>query len=117
MPAAMRKASCLNVPQKGYSPRRSGSLPRVEGEQGFLRQFVVITAQKIRNGFPGKHVGAYGIPVSKPDDPCGSVLKIEYDLAPFAVAVCLIQVGCGGDFLFPAYHCFLFQIHDPALAG
>ena len=57
----MRKASCLNAPQKGYSPRRSGSLPRVEGEQGFLRQFVVITAQKIRNGFPGKHVGADGI--------------------------------------------------------
>ena len=97
MPAAMRKASCPNVPQKGYSPRRSGSLPRVEGEQGFLRQLVVITVQKIRNGFPGKHVGADGIPVSKPDDPCGSVLKIEYDLAPFAVAVCPIQVGSGGD--------------------
>ena len=35
-------------------------------------------------------------------------------LAPFAVAVCLIQVGCGGDFLFPVWHCFLFQIHKSA---
>ena len=49
------------------------------------------------NSFPRKHVGADGIPVSKPDDPCGSVFKIEHDLAPFAVAVCLIQVGSGGD--------------------
>ena len=53
--------------------------------------------RRYAKAFPVKHVGADGIPVSKPDDPCGSVLKIEYHLAPFAVAVCLIQVGSGGD--------------------
>ena len=36
-------------------------------------------------------------------------LKIQGNLTPFAVAVCLVFVDCGGDFLFSFGLGFLFQ--------
>ncbi len=50
-----------------------------------------------------KAICFYRVPISKPDDLCCVVLKINLNLAPFAVAVCLVFVDCGGDFSFCAW--------------
>ena len=55
---------------------------------------------ELESGLVRKAVGFYRIPIGKPDDLCRTVLKIKWNLAPFAVAVCLVFVDCGGDFLF-----------------
>ena len=80
-----------------------------KGHHYFLGQFFVLTVQKIGYGLVRKAVGFYRIQIGKPDYFCCAVLKINLNLAPFAVAVCLIFVDCGGDFLFALSLGFLFQ--------
>ena len=84
-----------------------------ENNPSFLREISASGGDQKADRCPGIHPGSGEIPVRKLDDLCCFVYKVNIYFAPFAVAVCLIQVGCGGDFLFPACHCFLFQIHDP----
>ena len=40
-----------------------------------------------------KDVGLYRVPLRQPDDLRCAILKIKPQLTPFAVVVCLIQVG------------------------
>ena len=86
---------------------------RFENNPSFLRKIPATSGDQIADRCPGIYPGSGEIPVRKPYDLCLLVHKININLTPLAVAVCLIQVGCGGDFLFPACHCFLFQIHNP----
>ena len=83
-----------------------------EKNPSFLRKIPASGGDQKADRCPGIHPGSGEIPVCKLDDLCRLVYKINIDFAPFAVAVCLVQVGCGGDFLFPACYCFLLQIHD-----
>lgn len=43
------------------------------------------------------------VPIRRPNNLCRFTFKDKLNLALFAVAVCLVKVGRGGDFLFP--HC------------
>ena len=43
----------------------------------------------------------HSVPVRKPNDLYRFVFEVKLNLTPFAVAVCLIQVGRGGDFFIP----------------
>ena len=45
------------------------------------------------NRRPCKDIGLYRVPLRQPDDLRCAGFKVKSDLAPFAVAVCLIQVG------------------------
>jgi len=83
-----------------------------ENNPSFLRKVPASGGDQIADRCPGIYPGSGEIPVRKQDDLCFFVHKININLTPLAVAVCLIQVGCGGDFLFPACYCFLLQIHD-----
>ena len=47
-----------------------------------------------------KHLARHRIPLGQPDDLRRAAHKVKLNLAPLAVAVCLILVDCGGDFLF-----------------
>ena len=87
---------------------------RFENNPSFFWKISAPGGDQIADRCPGIYPGSGEIPVRKLDDLCCFVYKVNIDFAPFAVAVCLIQVGCGGDFLFPACYRFLFQIHDPA---
>ena len=60
----------------------------------------------------GKGLGYCQIPVRELNDLRCLFLKVKLNFAPFTVAICLIQVGCGGDFLFPFLLRFVFQL-DP----
>ena len=60
----------------------------------------------------GKGLGYCQIPVRELNDLRCLFLKVKLNFAPFAVAICLIQVGCGGDFLFPFLLRFVFQPHQ-----
>ena len=84
-----------------------------ENNPAFLWEVPSSGGDQITDRCPGIHPGSGEIPVRKQDDLCLLVFKINIHFTPFAVAVCLIQVGCGGDFLFPACYRFLFQIHNP----
>mgnify|MGYP001643202372 CR=1 FL=1 len=76
----------------------------------FLGQFFVLTVQKIGYCSDCKFVCFHCIPVGKTNYFCCAVLKIQRNLAPFAVAVCLVFVDCGGDFLFVLGFGFLGSI-------
>ena len=86
---------------------------RFENNPSFLRKIPASGGNQKADRCPGIHPESGEIPVRKLDDLCRFVYKINIDFAPFAVAVCLVQVGCGGNFLFPACYRFLFQIHNP----
>ena len=75
----------------------------------FLGQFFVLTLQKIGYCSDCKFVCFHCIPVGKTNYFCCAVLKIQRNLASFAVAVCLIFVDCGGGFLFSLSFGHLFQ--------
>ena len=53
------------------------------------------------------------IPLCQPLDMNSLLLKIKMNLAPCAVAVCLIPVGCGGIFLFYPFRFDANHIHNP----
>ena len=80
-----------------------------KGDQPFLRQFLAVLIQNKINDTLGIDPAFGGIPVSKPENFLPSLFKIKIDLAPLAVAVCLVFVDCGGDFLFALGFGFLFQ--------
>ena len=98
------RRKCGRFPKEGSAP-----YSQFKGNHGFLRQHLVFTAQKMRYCPVCKAICFYRVPISKPDDLCCVVLKINLNLAPFAVAVCLVFVDCGGDFLFALGLGFLFQ--------
>ena len=83
-----------------------------ENNPAFLWEVPFSGGDQITDCCLGIYPGSGEIPVCKLDDLCLLVHKININLTSLAVAVCLIQVGCGGDFLFPACYCFLLQIHD-----
>ena len=90
---------------KLYSPL----FTHFKSEHRFFWQLFIFTIQEIPDCLLCKHIENHGIPIGKPDNrPC-AVFKIEYNFSPFAIAVCLIFVDCGGDFLFSLGFGFLFQ--------
>ena len=56
-----------------------------------------------------KHMAAHRIPLRQPNNLRCVAYEVKPNLAPLAVAVCLILVDCGGDFLFCSLHRFSFE--------
>ena len=50
-------------------------------------------ALNVPNRRPCKDIGLYRVPLRQPDDLRCAGCKVKSDLSPFAVVVCLIQVG------------------------
>lgn len=86
------RRKCGRFPKEGSAP-----YSQFKGNHGFLRQHLVFTAQKIRYCPVCKAICFYRVPISKPDDLCCVVLKINLNLAPFAAAIYEYQADCDGE--------------------
>ena len=91
------------------SPRRP---LRFENNPSFLRKIPSTCGDQIADCYSGIYPGFCKVPACKPDNLCLLIYKINIYFAPFAVAVCLIQVGCSGVFLFSAHYFFQLHIYD-----
>lgn len=69
----------------------------------FFWQLLILTIQEIGDCILGKGRRYRFVPIRGPNNLCRFTFKDKLNLALFAVAVCLVKVGRGGDFLFP--HC------------
>ena len=56
-----------------------------------------------------KNIGLYCVPICQLHNFHCAVFKVKLNFAPLAVAVCLILVDYGGDFLFYPLHRFPFE--------
>ena len=63
--------------------------------------------------FPRIDVTLGCVPICQPLDMNSLLLKIKLNLAPCAVAICLIPVDCGGFFLFYLLRIDTNHIHNP----
>ena len=89
------------LPQWGVESVLISLILHFKWNHRFLWQLFIFTIQKIGDCILGKGPWYHFVPVRKSNDLCRFAFKIKLNLAPLAVAVCLIQVGRGGFFVPP----------------
>ena len=92
--------------------RRSPS-SHIKRNRCLLRQLVFETPEQISDRLVCIDVAYRGIPVRQLSNFSFALLKIQIKLSPLAVAVCLIPVGCVGNFFFAHGFGDTFELDQP----